>query len=229
MKKVLTIAVFGGNLNSNSMFETAELISATNPLLKKCKSRYTVFLQNGFSYHDLRLLLYKAEKATADIVTFEGGCLFKTSAVKYPDEKTDIFTTQLSCALNCKSIEKTELAPFKLAKDEIDCNEGAFEKLTCVLNEYRTSKTKVPLDVYSYARDIICDRLILFYKSYMLAVKKGADNNLLVEFDKQIKSSDMVLYKVFENRFGHAKLEKLRAKNFKISFITATTYKMQLK
>ena len=63
----------------------------------------------------------------------------------------------------------------------------------------------------------------------MLAIKKGADYNLLTEFDRQIKASDMVLYKVFENRFNHDELEKLRLKNFKISFITAIKYKNQLK
>ncbi|MCH5147718.1 MAG: hypothetical protein J1F61_07020, partial [Clostridiales bacterium] len=64
---------------------------------------------------------------------------------------------------------------------------------------------------------------------YMLAMRMGADKNKLVEFDRDLKASDMVLYKVFENRFDHSSLEKLRAKNFKISFITANKYKRELK
>ena len=229
MKKVLTIALFGNNTNANSMFEDAEIISATDPLIKKCKSKYTAFLKSGFTYNDLRPLLDRAASSSSDIICFAGGCLFKTSVIEYPDANTDIFNLQINSVLNCKSIEKTALTPFKLAEDEMDCGDGAFEKLKAALKDYAAAKTKVPVDVYSYARDLICERLVLFYKCYMLATRMGADNLKLVELDKQIKASDMVLYKVFENRFGHAELAKHRIKNFKISFITANKYKKELK
>ena len=229
MKKVLTIVVFGNGCNLNSMFEDAEIIQAGDPLVKKSKSRYTVFLNCGFTYNDLRPLLSKAESANSDIITFEGGCLFKTSILKYPDKPTDIFSLQVSSALGCKSIENTTLCPFKLAEDEMNCNEDAFERLRGTVKEYTAAKTKVPVEVYSFTRDLICERLILFYKCYMLAMRMGADKNKLVEFDRDLKASDMVLYKVFENRFDHSSLEKLRAKNFKISFITANKYKRELK
>lgn len=229
MKKVLTIAVFGGNLNFNSMFEDVEIISASSPLIKKSKSSYTVFLNNGFAYRDLLPLLDKAKSAASDIITFEGGCLFKTSLIKYTDNVKDIFSLQITTALNCKTIEKTSLCPFTLAEDEMDCNEEAFERLKSTIKEYTASKTKVPLEVYSFARDMICERLVLFYKCYMLAIRMGADSNKLVEFDREIKLSDMVLYKVFENRFNHAELAKLREKDFKISFITATKFKREIK
>lgn len=211
------------------MLEDAEIIAATDPAIKKSKSKYTVFLNAGFSYRDLRPLLGRAESANSDIITFEGGCLFKTSLIKYPDKKTDIFGLHISSALGCKTIEKTTLAPFKLAEGEMDCNEEAFERLKSTIKEYTASKTKVPLEVYSFARDMICERLVLFYKCYMLAIRMGADSNKLVEFDREIKLSDMVLYKVFENRFNHAELAKLREKDFKISFITATKFKREIK
>lgn len=229
MRKVLTIAVWGDCSNLNPTSEDTEIVPATDASLKKCKSKYTVFLKSGFTYNDFRPLLDRAESASADIISFEGGCLFRTSAIKHPDTKTDIFNLQIACILNCKSLEKTSFTPFKLAEDEMDCSENAFEKLKSTLNDYAAAKTKVSVEVYSFARDLICERLVLFYKCYMLAMRMGADNNLLVEFDKQIKSSDMVLYKVFENRFNHVELEKLRAKNFKISFITAIKYKRELK
>ena len=230
MKRVLTIAVLGNNnLNLNSMFEDAEIISADDPLIKKSKSKYTVFLKGGFSYRDLRPLLDGAESAAADIVTFNGGCLFKTSVVKYPDKVNDVFSLQITTALNCKTIEKTSFTPFNLAEDEMDCSDDAFKKLKSTINEYTAAKTKVPIQVYSFARDLICERLVLFYKCYMLAIRMGADSKKLVEFDKDIKASDMVLYKVFENRFNHAELEKLKSKDFKISFITAGKFKRELK
>ena len=228
MKKVLTIAVLGDDLNLNTQFEEVEIIQLDGAKLKKCKSKYVAFLNSGFTYNDLQPLLDRAESATADILAFEGGCLFKTSQIKHPDTVADIFSLQISCILNCKSIEKTALTPFNCT-DVIDCDGEVFERLKNVIREYASAKTKVPVDVYSYARDIICDRLVLLYKYYMLAVKKGADNNLLIEFDKEIKSLDVVLYKVFENRFNHAELEKLRAKNFKISFFTVIKYKKELK
>lgn len=228
MKKVLTVAVFGDTSNLNPELEEVEIIRADDAQLKKCKSKYTVFLNSGFTYCDLPPLLDSAESASADILAFEGGCLFKTSQIKQPDTNTDIFSLQINCILNCKSIERTLLAPFTLA-EVIDCDSGAFERLKNTVKEYTSAKTKVPVEVYSYARDLICERLVSVFKSYMLAIRNGADNNLLVEFDKEIKSYDMVLYKVFENRFNHAELEKLRAKNFKISFITAIKYKKELK
>ncbi|MCH5148558.1 MAG: hypothetical protein J1G05_04245 [Clostridiales bacterium] len=228
MKKVLTIAVRGDVSNLNSEFEEVEIIQADDAKLKKCKSKYTVFLNGGFTYGDLRALLEKAESASADILAFEGGCLLKTSLVKYPDSGTDIFSLQISSILNCKSIERTSLAPFKLS-DVIDCDSGALERLKSVVKEYAAAKTKVPVEVYSYARNLICERLVLVYKSYMLAIRNGADCSLLVEFDRDIKAYDMVLYKVFGNRFNHVELEKLRAKSFKISFITAIKYKKELK
>lgn len=229
MKKVLTIAVFGNGANYNSMFEDAEIIEASDPLIKKSKSKFTVFLNGGFTYNDLKPLLAKAESANSDIITFEGGCLFKTSTLKYPEKVTDNFSMQITSALLCKTIERTTLCPFKLAEDEMNCNEDAFERLKGTVKEYSSSKGKVPVEVYSFARDLICERLVLFYKCYMLAMRMGADKNKLVEFDKDLKEMDVVLYKVFENRFDHSSLEKLRAKNFKISFITANKYKKELK
>ena len=228
MKKVLTIAVFGDGANYNSMFEDAEIIHISDPLIKKAKSRYTVFLNGGFTYNDLRPLLSMAESANSDVITFAGGCLFKTSLLKYPDKPADIFNMQVTSALNCKTIERTALCPFKLAEDEMNCNEDAFEMLKGTIKEYSAAKSKVPVEVYSFARDLICERLVLFYKCYMLAMRMGADKNKLVEFDKDLKATDMVLYKVFENRFDHSSLEKLRAKGFKISFITANKYKREL-
>lgn len=228
MKKVLTIAVFGESIDENCIPEGAEIIEATEAGLKKCKSRYTAFLKGGFTCNDFRPLLDRAENASADIVAFKGGCLIKTSAIKRPDFEADIFGLQINCILNCKSIEKNSFAPFKLAED-LNCNEDDFERLKEAIKDYASAKGKVPVEVYSYARELICERLVCFYKNYMLAIRAGADDGLLVEFDKEIKSLDMVLYKVFENRMGHAELEKLRLKNFKISFITAIKYKKELK
>ncbi len=230
MKKILTIAAFGEGINLNSMFDDAEIIAASGAEgisgFKKVKSKYTVFLNGGFTYRDLRPLLDRADKSAADIITFEGGCLFKTSVIKFTE--ADIFNLKVSTALCCKSIEKTTLTPFNFADDEMDCNEGAFDKLKAAIKEYAAAKTKVPVEVYSFARDMICERLVLFYKCYMLAVRMGADNEKLVGFDKEIKALDMVLYKVFENRFNHDELAKLRSKNFKISFFTANRYKKEL-
>lgn len=228
MKNILTIAVFGDISDLNATFEDTEIISASDTRLKKCKSKYTVFLSSGFTYADLRPLLDRAENSSSDIIAFEGGCIFKTSSIKHPDISSDIFNLQINCVLDCKSIEKTGLAPFKPALD-FDCSEDGFERLKNTVKYYTSVKGKAPVEVYSYARDLICERLVLFYKNYMLAIKKGADYNLLTEFDRQIKTSDMVLYKVFENRFNHDELEKLRLKNFKISFITAIKYKKELK
>ena len=228
MKKILTIAVWGEQTDLNPEIEEAEIISATDGALKKCKSKYTAFLNGGFTYGDLHPVLEKAESSSADIIAFEGGCLFKTSNIKHPDTVADIFNLQISCILGCKSIEKTELAPFNLA-DNINCDESGIENLKNAVKEYASAKTKVPVEVYSYARDLICERLVIFYKRFMLAMRTGTDGNLLAEFDKDIKALDVVLYKVFENRFNHAELEKLRAKNFKISFFTAIKYKKELK
>lgn len=229
MKKILTIAVLDDTSNLNCEFEEVEIIQADDKQLKKCKSKYAVLLKDGFTYNDLRSLLDRATDSSADIISFNGGCLFKASAIKHTDIGTDIFNLNIANVLNCRSIERTSLNPFKLAEDGIDCSADAFGKLKSALQEYKAAKTKVPVDVYSYARDIICERLSLFYKSYMLAIRKGADSQALVEFDKDIKTFDMVLYKVFENRFNHDELEKLRAKSFKISFFTAIKYKKELK
>ena len=228
MKKVLTIAVLGDGLNLNCEFEEIEVIQATDAALKKCKSKYAAFLKSSFTYGDLRPLLDRAESSSSDIIAFEGGCLFKTALIKHPLTVADIFSLQISCILNCKSIEKTSLTPFKLS-ETADCDEGTLESLKNTVKEYAAAKTKVPVEVYAYARDLISERLTLLYKTYMLAIKKGADCNPLVEFDRDIKACDIVLYKVFENRFNHAELEKLRAKDFKISFITAIKYKKELK
>lgn len=227
MKKILTIAVWGEDLNLNPEFEEVEIIKADDAWLKKCKSKYAVFLNSGSAYCDLRPLLDRAESSSADIIAFTDGCLFKTSSIRHIDAGADIFNMQISCILSCKSIEKTSFTPFNLTKNT-DCGEAA-EKLISAVKDYTSAKTKVPVDVYSYARDIICERLVLFYKSYMLAMRSGADGSLLAELDRQIKALDVVLYKVFENRYGHAELEKLKTKNFKISFITAIKYKSQLK
>lgn len=233
MKKLLTIAVFGReNVYDNSMLEEVEIISAEgeNALarLKKSKGLYVTFLLDGFKYGDVRQLFQKLTKDGADIITFAGGQCFKASALKPNEFGGDIFNCVLSAVLGAKSVEKTALAPFKLAESEMDCSDGAFGKLDRALKEYSAAKNRVPVEVYSYARDVICDKIVPFYRCYTLAVRMGADNKKLAEFDKRFKDCDLVLYKVFENRFGHAELEKLRLKNFKISFITANRYKKML-
>lgn len=236
MKKLLTIACFAASDVIKSFNGGVELfytdINENRDdffvrAVKQAKGKYIVFIDREILSADLLPLLQIVETSRADIIAFRDGAAIKVNVLKGVDPKLiyDSFCCNLYAAFNSKSIFVSDCRPFKFAYYE-----NAYDDKTavCILNgitTFKKVKAKLPRAVYTYSFEILCSQLISFYVSNIIAIKEGKISaDKLIDFDKKLKS-EIVLYLALEKRFTAAKLNKLRAKNFKISGWTAKKFR----
>lgn len=233
MKKLLTIlACEKVNNDTDPQVEEIEFIEADEKNgIKQAKGKYTLLLDGDVAFFDIEPFFGELEKATADIVAFEGGHCFKSSVLKGLSLKddNDRYSVEILAANASKSIYRSEIRPFSFNGVRTGYSDGVAERLEEALAEFKKSKAKLPKDVYSFVFDMICQRLVSFYMSAMLAVrKKQIEAETLLNFDAQLKE-DIVLYLALEKRFTAADLKRLRDKKFKLDIFTALKFEKILK
>lgn len=242
MKNLLTVAVceLPHEKPSASLFDGVELryrseqqdaATFLRGVAKTTKSKYTVIVDGDFSFADLQPFLDAAEKRNADILTFQKGYCFRSALLRGLNPKNigNRYCTELFAAMSAKSLSRTGLTPFRFRGVNTAYSTEAQENLSAALKAFGENKAKMPKEVYTFTFDILCARLASFYMSAMLAIRrKEISADRLIAFDAQLKEN-IVLYLALEKRFQAAKLNKLRGKNFAVSFLTAKKFENELK
>ena len=193
--------------------------------VKGAKGKYTVICDRKFAFADVQSLLNIIDKNSSDMVSFTSGAAIKTSVLKGLKDYTDSFSFRLLAVTGCKSILKTVYLPFTFEKSRRPFRQENVAGLAYSAETFGKVKAKLNKEIYSYAFNMLCDRLIAYYIFAMLAIKDGdlqADE--LIEFDNKLKA-EIVLYLALEKRFTYAKLQKLREDGFKIGWLTARKFR----
>lgn len=241
MKKLLSIVLC--NSASEDMTVTDEGVEllrleenqdGQNPralyeLIKQTKGKYVIIIDTDCTVaeEDFAQFLKVAEECTADILAFDGGYALKASTLKGVSAKlyTDRYGAEIYTAFNSKEVVWVTLKPFLFTTQRAQYSTADEAKLEETLEEFKKSKAKLNKAVYTFIFDILCNRLITFYISAMIAIyRKETTADELSEFDKRLKDN-VVLYLALEKRFPVAELKKLREKNFKISLIQYNKFK----
>ena len=197
---------------------------------KSAKGKYVVISDRSVSVADVQSLLNIIDKNTADMVCFTVGMAVKTSYFKNAvKDCADTFSLKSLCVLSCKNLLKTIYMPFTFGRASVQFNGDNTEGLLLAAETFGKVKSKLTKEIYSYASNLLCDRLVTYYMYSMLEIKSGKTTaDKLIAFDGKLKA-EIVLYLALEKRFTAAKLEKLRAKAFRISPLTARKFKKLLK
>lgn len=196
-----------------------------NRAVKCAKGKYTVICDRKFAFADVQSLLNIIDKNTSDMVSFTNGAAIKTSVLKGLKDYKDAFSFRLLAVTDCKSILKTVYTPFIFQRASRTFGQENVAGLMFSAETFGKVKAKLNKEIYSYAFNMLCDRLIAYYIFAMLAIKDGdlqADE--LIEFDNKLKA-EIVLYLALEKRFTYAKLQKLREGGFKIGWLTARKFR----
>ena len=179
--------------------------------------------ENTLKLADVQSILNILDKNTADIVCFMGGAVFRTAIMKNAvKDCEDAFSCRVLALLECKNLLKTVYNPFIFVKRAKDFTEENTEGI-------KKAKAKLTKEIYSFAFDMLCSKLVTYYLYSMLAIKDGSmPAEKLIDFDNKLKA-EIVLYLALDKRFTYAKLQKLRDKGFKIPSLTARKFKKCLK
>ena len=240
MKILLTLFVCGnsGQEKPSSLYDGIELIYKDDNesekdflgrAAKSAKGKYAVVCENGFKFADVQSLLNIIDKNTADMVCFTGGNAVKVSVLKNIKDFPDAFSFKLSGVMNCKNLLKTVYSPFNFEKEKCSYCEEKSEGILYSAETFGKVKAKLNKEIYSYAFNMLCEKLTAYYLYAILAIKDGnLQAEKLIEFDNKLKA-EIVLYLALEKRFTYAKLQKLRDKQFKISFFTARKFRKAIK
>lgn len=232
MKKILTIVLSDETIESGAMPENAELLYAKPDknlyeTVKQAKGKYAFIPEAVLQTADLQVLFDGLEKTNADIVAFKGGCCIKTAVLKGLNAKVcaDAFSALAYSTLSSKSVLNLEIEPFELSAVKAEYSEELESGLSAVIGEFNKCKARLAREVYTFAFDLIVQKLVTFYLCAMLAIyARKLDYNALKEFDLKLKEN-IVLYLALEERFTPANLSKLRSKNFKIDLFTNMKFK----
>lgn len=241
MKNLLTIVVSCDTetKHASTLYDGIEIIyreenenekDFVTRAVKNAKGKYAVLLEKKFRFADVNSLLNILDKNSSDMVSFTGGTAIKTSVIeKVVKDCADLFSCLILSVLNCKTVLKSVYLPFTFEKTDLIFSDENYSGLLISAEAFVSAKAKLSKDVYSYAMNALCARLISFYLHAMIAIKDGEmDSDKLITFDGRLKS-EIVLYLALEKNFTAAKLSKLRKKNFKISRFTANKFRKLLK
>ena len=236
MKILLTVVVCENSSDgrSNTLYDGIELIYPNENesgkdflarAIKCAKGKYAVICDRKFRFANVQSVLNIIDKNTADMVCFNGNAAFKVSILKALKDYSDAYSLRIFAVLGCKTLLKTDYNPFTFEKE---CGKFTDENTAGLLLSAETFgkvKAKLPKEIYSYAFDAICERLIAYYLHSMLAIYDGEfEADKFIAFDNKLKA-EIVLYLALEKRFTYAKLHKLRDKQFKISWLTARKFR----
>ena len=198
--------------------------------IKQSKSKYVILTDGEFEITDSKSILNVLNDSPADLIAFDGGTAVKSALFKDAlKSENDKFSTEFYAILGAKSIESTKLKPFALKSSSNYYSEKDNERLKKVLDEFKKCRARLQKDVFTYAFDWLCNKLIIFYTEALISVHKGEiPADYLKEFDLKLKQN-IVLYIAMQKRFTAANLQKLREKDFKTNFLTYNKLKKCLK
>ncbi len=240
MKNLLSIVVSCniGEKHVSTLYDGIELIHSEenetekefiSRAIKNANGKYTVLLEKKFMFGNINSLLNILDKNSTDMVYFMGGTAIKTSVIRNcVKDCADIFSCFILSVLNCKTILKSDYAPFAFTSTEFAFSDANFSGIMISAEAFGETKAKLSKDIYSHTLNALCARLIQYYLYAMIAISEDKmERDSLVAFDSRLKS-EIVLYLALEKNFTYAKLEKLRKKRFKISRFTAKKFKKAL-
>ena len=198
--------------------------------LKSAKGKYSYICPHKIRLADAQSLLNILDKNSADMVSFMGGAVIKTSELKsVVKDCPDAFSLCALAVMESKTSLKTVYTPFIIEKGTVKFTNENTEGMLLAASEFKKVKAKLSKEIYSYAFEMLCARIIEYYLYAMLSIRDGKlETDKLKEFDNKLKA-EIVLYLAVDKRFTAAKLQKLRAKGFKISYFTAKKFKKQIK
>ncbi len=198
--------------------------------IKQSKSKYVILTYGEIEIIDFNPLLTVLDNSSADIIAFDGGAAVKSNLFKGAiKDGSDKFSAEFFAVMGAKSVENTDLKPFTVKNASYSYDKADEERLKAVLDEFKKCKAKLQKDVFSFAFDLLCERLIAFYTAAVIAVHTGEISaETLVNFDLKLKQN-IVLYIAMQKRFTAANLQKLREKKFKTNFLTFAKLKRSLK
>ena len=196
--------------------------------LKGAKGKYSVVADRHFLLSDIQSVLNIIDKNTADMVCFVGGNAIKTSILKGLKDYIDPFSFRILGIVNCKSILKTVYNPLSFSKESAVFSDKEVEGILCAADGFVKVKAKLNKEIYTYAFNLLCDKIVLYYLCAMLKIRdKELEAEQLINFDSKLKA-EIVLYLAVQKRFTYADLDKLREKEFKISWLTKRKFKKVL-
>ena len=241
MKTLLTIVVCNeaGKEKALTLYDGIELIypeenetekDFLTRAFKTANGKYSLVCVNKFRFADVQSLLNILDKNAADMVNFMGGSVLKTSTLKnVVKDCPDAFSACVLAIMESKAMLKTVYTPFIFEKGAVTFNDDNTEGMLLAASEFKKVKAKLSKEIYSYVFDLVCARLVDFYLYAMLAIKDGKfEAEKLVSFDNKLKA-EIVLYLALDKRFTYGNLQKLRNKEFKISYFTAKKFRKQIK
>ena len=206
--------------------ENEEEIAFLARAAKSAKGKYALISDRPFKIAEVQPLLNILDKNTADMVCFVGGGVIKTSVIRgVVKDCFGCFSCRTLSVLDCKTLLKTVYYPFAFGKTEVTFKDDYVKGILTSADTFGKVKAKLPKEIYSYAFNMLCDRIVLYYMYAMLEIRNGvlpAEN--LIAFDSKLKA-EIVLYLALEKRFTAGNLHKLREKGFKISGFKAKKFK----
>lgn len=236
MKNLLSVVIFGSaEKQSATLYDGIELLYADEGesekdfltrAAKTAKGKYTVICDRAFKFADVQSLLNIIDKNAADMVCFVSDVALKTSVLRtVAKDCEDCFSLTALTVFSCKTIMKTTYCPFSFSKPNGSFKENNTAGILLAAETFGKVKAKLPKEIYSYAFNMLCDKLVFYYMYAMLAIRDGAlPAEKLIEFDNKLKA-EIVLHLALEKRFTAAKLHKLREKGFKISRFKASKFR----
>lgn len=197
---------------------------------KIAKGKYSLVCVNRFRFADVQSILNILDKNTADMVSFLGGSVLKTSIIKnIAKDCPDEFSACALAIMQSKTMLKTVYTPFIFDKGAVAFNDENTEGMLLAAAEFKKVKAKLSKEIYSYVFEMLCARIVEYYIFAMLSIRDGKiEAEKLISFDNKLKA-EIVLYLAVDKRFEHGNLEKLRNKGFKISFFTAKRFRKLIK
>ena len=235
MKKILTLVTHDEAETAEAAApEQVEIIGTGKgknlyESIKQAKGRYTALTDCDTECELCDALFGALGGENADLVLFNEGYCFKTSVLKGVAGKncTDKFRAEIYAAFACKSVARLDFKPFSFIGRADGYTQEDDAALYEVLDEFTKIKAKLGKDVYSFAFELISDKIINYYSGALIAIYCGAlGAEKLAEFDGKLKEN-VVLYLAVEKRLLNEgiKLKNIRKNNYKISFLTANKLK----
>lgn len=230
MKKMITIAAIenGAALPDDILFEGAEIIkplkdesadSFFKRYFKCADGKYTAFVDAKINLYDFFGFLNALDRCASDAVTFNGGIVFKTSAIKGVNFiGTDARCAEICALCECKSIAKTDVTPYSPIKFDKGYSDEYEKCVYAALNSYSKSKSKVPKEVYSTCFDLLVSRVSQFLAAQFLGLREGSAKVENAEkFYEELKKHTVLYHAVDKKLDIKGGLEGVKKDKFKIS------------
>ena len=173
MKNILTILVKCDSETSHpsSLYDGIDIIYSEKEsekdfvlrAIKNATGKYAVLLEQKFKFANINSLLNVLDKNSPDMVIFDGGTAIKTPIIKgIVKNCEDVFSCVVMSTLSCKTVLKSDYVPFSFDNCETVFTEENYDGLLAAAREFIDVKAKLSKEIYAFAMNALCSRLITF-------------------------------------------------------------------